>query len=186
MAYSDLAYNQGVSLNSLISGVAQGYFTAKTSIPSSSKIATKSECITYVNIDTSYAPFAAKSSNQLIVKQDLVTNQSIVYISNGFFTGTITDVTVNGVSITGASFPLDIGNGTSGYTTELGTHDILVYYADATMPSNYMNITDSASNFSCIDGFTSLGPGPYYVSFPSQVINITAGITINSGDGSCA
>jgi hypothetical protein len=184
MAYSDLAENQGVSFNSLISGVSQGYFTAKTTIPSSAQMTTKSACNTYVNIDTSYAPFASKTNNQLVVKEDLKSNQATLYITNNFFTGTITDVTVNGVSITGASFPLNIGNGTTGYTTQLGTHDILVYYADATNPSNYMEIQDSEYNSSCVDGFTSFGPSPY-VTFSSQIINTSVAVTIVSGDGSC-
>lgn len=185
MAYSDLANNQGVSFNSLNSGVSQGYFTAITSIPFTAEQVTKSDCITYVNIDPNYLPFAEKINNQIIVKRDLRANEAAIYISNLFFTGTITDVTVNGVSITGASFPLDIGNSTTGYTTQIGTYDILVYYADADMPSNYMRIQDSAYNNLCIDGFTSLGPGPYYVTFLSQVVNTSVDVRIESGDGSC-
>jgi len=186
MSFSALADNQGVSFNSLNSGVSQGYFTAKTSIPFTPKQVTKSECNTYVNIDPTYLPFAEKSNNQIIVKQDLRSNQAFVYITNNFFTGTITDVTVNGVSITGASFPLSVGNSTTGYTTQIGTYDILVYYADADMPSNYMRIQDAAYNNQCIDGFSSSGPGPYYVYFASQVVAVNAvGVTIESGDGYC-
>jgi hypothetical protein len=186
MSFSALADNQAVSFNSLSSGVSQGYFTAKTSIPSSSEITTKSDCNTYVNIDTTYLPFAEKTNNQIIVKEDLRSNQAFVYITNNFFTGTITDVTVNGVSITGASFPLNVGNSTTGYTNQIGTYDILVYYADADQPSNYMRIQDAAYNNQCIDGFSSSGPGPYYVYFASQVVAVNAvGITIESGDGYC-
>jgi hypothetical protein len=184
MAYSDLANNQGVSFNSLISGVSQGYFTAKTTIPSSTQMVTKSACNTYVNIDTSYAPFASKANNQLVVKEDLRNDQATLYITNGFFTGTITNVTVNGVSITGASFPLNVGSGTTGYTTQIGTYEILVYYADATNPGNYMEIIDSEYNSTCIDNFSSFGPDPY-VTFISQVVNSSIPVTIVSGDGSC-
>jgi hypothetical protein len=185
MAYSDLANNQCVSFNSLISGVAQGYFSANTTIPASAQMTTKSACNTYVNIDPLYPPFAAKANNQLVVKGDLRDNQATLYITNGFFIGTITNVTVNGVSVTGGSFPLDIGNSTTAYSNQIGTYDILVYYADATNPSNYMRITDSAYNTACIDGFSSLGPGPYYVTFSSQVIVTTVPVNIESGDGQC-
>jgi hypothetical protein len=41
MAYNDLANNQTVSYNNLQSGVNQGAFTAKTTIPSSNKQVTK-------------------------------------------------------------------------------------------------------------------------------------------------
>lgn len=185
MAYSDLAYNQGVSFNNLNSGVSQGYFSAKTTIPSSSQMTTKSDCNTYVNIDPLYPPFGAKLDNQLVVKMDLKDNVATISITNNFFTGAITNVTVNGVSVTGGSFPLDIGNGTTAYTNQIGTYDILVYYADATNPSNYMRIQDSAYNDSCVDGFSSSGPGPYYVTFSSQVINTGIDVTIQSGDGAC-
>jgi hypothetical protein len=185
MAYSDLANNQGVSFNSLISGVSQGYFSAKTTIPSTNKMATKAACNTYVTVNPLYPPFASKANDQLVVKQDLQNSIGTISISNNFFAGTITDVTVNGVSITGASFPLDIGNGTTGYTTQVGTYNILVYYADATNPDNYMRITDSEYNNSCVDGFSSSGPGPYYVTFSSQIINTSVAVDIISGDGGC-
>lgn len=71
MAYSDLNQNQTVSFNNLQSGVTQGVFTAKTTIPNSTKQVTKAEAAAYVNINTSLPSFAAKSSNKLITKQDL-------------------------------------------------------------------------------------------------------------------
>ena len=71
MAYSDLQQNQTISFNNLQSGVAQGVFTAKTTIPSSLKQITKTEANTYVNINTSLPTYAAKASNQLVTKEDL-------------------------------------------------------------------------------------------------------------------
>jgi len=71
MAYSDLNQNQTISLNNLQSGVAQGVFTAKTTIPSGTKQVTKNEANTYINVNTSLPTFVAKSSNQLVTKQDL-------------------------------------------------------------------------------------------------------------------
>ena len=185
MAYSDLANNQGVSFNSLISGVAQGYFSANTTIPSSSKMATKSDCITYIDIEQLYPPFALKANNQLVVKGDLKDNIATIDISNNFFTGTITNVTVNGVNIFGASFPLDIGNGTQGYTDQIGTYDVVLYYADANMPSNYARCYDSNYNTVCIDGFSSTGPGPYYVTFSSQSVSPIYPVSLITGDGGC-
>jgi len=71
MAYSDLNQNQTISLNNLQSGVSQGVFTAKTTIPSGTKQVTKAQVNTYVNVNTSLPSFVAKSSNQLVTKQDL-------------------------------------------------------------------------------------------------------------------
>jgi hypothetical protein len=71
MAYSDLQLNQTVSFNNLQSGVTQGYFVAKTTIPVSAKQITKTEANTYVNINTSFESYANKASNQLVARQDL-------------------------------------------------------------------------------------------------------------------
>ena len=60
-----------ISLNNLQSGVTQGYFLAKTSIPSGTKQITKAEANTYVNINTSFESYANKASNQLVARQDL-------------------------------------------------------------------------------------------------------------------
>jgi hypothetical protein len=185
MSFSALADNQCVSYNNLQSGVNQGYFDAKTTIPATNQESTKSAAYTYVDIDPNYPPFASKLDNQLVVKRDLKDNVAVIEISNNFFEGTITDVTVNGVSIYGASFPLDIGNGTQGYTDQLGTYDIVLYYADANMPSNYARCYDSNYNTVCVDGFSSTGPGPYYVTFSSQSVSTIYPVSIVTGDGSC-
>jgi hypothetical protein len=71
MAYSDLQNNQTVSYTNLQSGVAQGAFTAKTSIPTSNEQVTKAEANVYVNINTSLPSYVAKASNRLVTKQDL-------------------------------------------------------------------------------------------------------------------
>jgi hypothetical protein len=71
MAYSDLDQNQTISFNNLQSGVTQGVFTAKTTIPPGTKQITKTEANTYVNINTSLPTYAAKASNQLVTKEDL-------------------------------------------------------------------------------------------------------------------
>jgi hypothetical protein len=72
MAYSGVANNQTVSLDNLKDAVANNIFLQLTTIPTGSKQITKSEASTYVNCATYYAPFAAKASNQLVVKSDLV------------------------------------------------------------------------------------------------------------------
>jgi hypothetical protein len=69
MSWAGIASNQCVSLDNLINAVATGVFTALTTIPSGSKQITKSEALTYVNIQT--APLAGKTNNQLVVKSNL-------------------------------------------------------------------------------------------------------------------
>lgn len=72
MSWAGIASNQCVSLDNLKDAVATGVFTQLTTIPTGTKQITKTEASTYVSISTTYAPFAAKASNQLVVKSDLV------------------------------------------------------------------------------------------------------------------
>ena len=72
MSWAGISSNQCVSCNNLQDAVNNGVFVLKSTIPSSTKQITKSEANTYVYIDTSYAPYAAKASNQLVVKSNLV------------------------------------------------------------------------------------------------------------------
>jgi hypothetical protein len=74
MGYVDIANNQTVSLDNLKDAVTLGLFQQLTTIPSGTKSITKSEASTYVSLDTAYSPFAAKASNQLVVKSNLKAN----------------------------------------------------------------------------------------------------------------
>jgi hypothetical protein len=80
MPWTALANNQTVSFNNLQDAVNNGFFTALTSIPVSNEQITKTDASTYVNCDVTYAPFAAKASNQLVVKSNLVTTTTTTLI----------------------------------------------------------------------------------------------------------
>ena len=71
MSWAGLANNRTVSESNLLNAVQTNVFVVKNSLFSSPKQITKAEADYYVYIDTSYAPYAAKSSNQLVVKSDL-------------------------------------------------------------------------------------------------------------------
>jgi hypothetical protein len=72
MAWSGISNNQCVSLDNLKDAVANLIFLQLNTIPTGKKQITKSEASYYVNCATYYPPFANKSSNQLVVKSDLV------------------------------------------------------------------------------------------------------------------
>lgn len=72
MSWVGIANNQTVSFNNLQDAVTNGYFVALAAIPASQEQITKTDASTYVNVNTAYAPFAAKASNQLVVKSNLV------------------------------------------------------------------------------------------------------------------
>jgi hypothetical protein len=71
MSYSSLANNQTISFNNLQDAVNTGQLSQKATIPVSNEQITKDEANTYVNIDTAFAPYAAKASNQLVIKSNL-------------------------------------------------------------------------------------------------------------------
>ena len=71
MSWAGIANNQTVSFNNLQDAVTNGYFVALAAIPASQEQITKTDAATYANIDTTYGPYAAKASNQLVVKSNL-------------------------------------------------------------------------------------------------------------------
>jgi hypothetical protein len=79
MSWAGIASNQGVSLNNLQDAVNTSVFVLKNTIPAGTKQITKAEADYYVYIETGYAPYAAKTSNQLVVKSDLVSS-GIMYL----------------------------------------------------------------------------------------------------------
>jgi len=72
MSWVGIANNQTVSFNNLQDAVTNGYFVALAAIPVSTEQITKTDAATYANIDTTYGPYAAKASNQLVVKSNLI------------------------------------------------------------------------------------------------------------------
>jgi hypothetical protein len=75
MSWSSIASNQCVSFENLQDAVTTGVFALKNTIPSGTPAkyeqTTKADADFYVFIDTSYPSYAAKASNQLVVKENL-------------------------------------------------------------------------------------------------------------------
>jgi hypothetical protein len=83
MSWAGLANNQTISFNNLQNAVTTGVFSQKASIPVSTEQITKDDANIYVNINTSFAPYAAKASNQLVVKSNLEAVLASVVFTNG-------------------------------------------------------------------------------------------------------
>lgn len=84
MSWAGLANNQTISFNNLQNAVSNGIFIAKTTIPTSDEQITKADADTYVYINTSFASYSAKASNQLVVKSNLQSNSdgSVTFLSD--------------------------------------------------------------------------------------------------------
>jgi hypothetical protein len=91
MSWAGIASNQGVSLNNLQDAVDTSVFTLKNTIPAGTKQITKSEAAYYVNINTGYAPYAAKTSNQLVVKSNLIAATPLPYSYTVYYNYDIDD-----------------------------------------------------------------------------------------------
>lgn len=72
MSWSGIASNQTVSFTNLKDAVDTGVFIGKTAITPSLEQITKTDASTYAWVNTLYGPYSSKSSNQLVVKSDLI------------------------------------------------------------------------------------------------------------------
>jgi len=80
MSWASIANNQTVSFANLQNAINTGVFQQKAAIPvESSEQITKADANTYVTLNTGYAPYANKASNQLVVKSDLQSGISAPY-----------------------------------------------------------------------------------------------------------
>jgi hypothetical protein len=79
MSWASIGEKQTVTFSNLLDAVNTGQLIEKVAFSSSQKCITKSEANTYVYLDTTYPPYASKASNQLVVKEDLVTYSQRIY-----------------------------------------------------------------------------------------------------------
>lgn len=93
---------------------------------------------------------------------------------NNFFAGEIQDITVNGTTISGVSFPVNIGDGFSGTTSFSGVQTVQVYVRNVS-PNGCVTI--SADTF---DSFNVSGDAT-----SNLTSNINGGVYIDCTDGSC-
>jgi hypothetical protein len=198
MAWNDVANNQTVSFNNLQSAVNNGVFTAKTSIPASNEQITKADANTYVNINTSYGPYAALASNQLVVKSDLqavITSyaHTVYYYSTCYYDGfyiesgaptASTACTSNPYSITLYSADFALGSGSLlYYDSNLSS----LWYSDELCGGSpgYFKVGDYSFQFYTVAGTTAiqnytLCSGQTAYSFGN------CGVSNSSASGACS
>lgn len=160
MSWAGIANNQCVSCNNLQDAVNNGVFTLKNTIPAVDKQITKTEAAYYVNLNTAYAPFAAKASNQLVVKSNLQGCTNLLYSYTlyfyssgdnyiGYTTSTAACNATSG-SITVYSNSSSITAGTALYTDSCGANQLYATSYDGANP--YFKIGSSYITFENWDG----------------------------------
>jgi hypothetical protein len=103
---------------------------------------------------------------------------AFVDIANDTAGTNITNITINGVQISGATFPIVAGDGASATTTQTGgSRTIVVSYTNINGDS--VEVIDTASNLTCISATSTSR------SFAGQVVNDGGTISISMFDGSC-
>lgn len=155
MSWAGISSNQCVSCNNLQDAVNTGVFTLRNTIPSSTKQINKTDAAYYVNINTAYAPFAAKSANQLVVKSNLQACATLPYsyilyfdYSDGSYVagvGSSSAACALTNSFTVYSSSSSVGVGTALYFDSCGTEQIYANYYGSSLP--YYKIAGSYVTF---------------------------------------
>jgi hypothetical protein len=92
MGWVDLKSNQTISFTNLKDAANIGVLYAKQTIPTSDEQVTKADADAYVYIDTTYVPYADKTANQLVVKNNLLSNLVLYSTAQSGFTGLISSL----------------------------------------------------------------------------------------------
>lgn len=108
MSWSGIANNQMVTCNNLQDAVNTGVLLLRNTIPVSDKCVTKSEANNYVYLNGGNSGYVAKSSNQLLAKQDInsYTNGIIFTPSSGLYPVSGSSSTCIGTLYNNNSFPV--------------------------------------------------------------------------------
>ena len=162
MSWSSLANNQCISFSNLANAVSTGVFTQKEAIPASNEQITKADANAYVNLNTAYSPYAAKSFNQLVVKSDLQPCVNLPYsytlyfdygegsFLSGLSTPTAACAATNSVTVYSNSS--SVGVGTELFFDSCGTEFIGAYAYNNGTSNIYYKIGSSYITFENYDG----------------------------------
>jgi hypothetical protein len=105
-------------------------------------------------------------------------SSAAVDISNNTAGTNITNITINGVQVDGAVFPIVAGDGASATTTQTGSSiTIVVSYTNVSNDS--VEVIDTASNLTCV---SATGTSR---TFSGQVVSAGGTVFISMLDGSC-
>ena len=108
---------------------------------------------------------------------------TLFYISNGSLDVSITDITVNGVSLygaTGGGFPVDASENINAYSDELGYQTVVVYFNNS-ITGQHIEAYDSDLTFFC-DNIS--GTGANSITWTSAYVGAGT-FQIYALDGSC-
>jgi hypothetical protein len=139
-------------------------------------------CVTTTTTTTSTTTTTTTAPPTTTTTSTTTTTTTIGYafvdITNSTAGTSITNITINGVQVDGATFPIIAGDGASATTTQTGaSRTIVVSYTNISNDS--VEVIDTASNLTCISATSTSR------TFSGQVVNDGGTISVTMFDGSC-
>ena len=136
-------------------------------------------CVTTTTTSTTTTTTTAPTTTTTSTTTTTTTlGYAFVDIANDTAGTSITNITIGGVQVDGAVFPIVAGDGASATTTQTGaSRTIVVSYTNISGDS--VEVIDTASNLTCISATSTSR------SFAAQVVADGGTISISMFDGSC-
>jgi hypothetical protein len=164
--------NKGVSSGAVVNCVTTTTTTTSTTTTTTTAPPTTT---TSTTTTTTTAPTTTTTSTTTTTT---TLGYAFVDITNSTAGTDITNITINGVQIDGATFPIVAGDGASATTTQTGaSRTIVVSYTNISNDS--VEVIDTASNLTCISATSTSR------TFSGQVVNDGGTISVTMFDGSC-
>jgi hypothetical protein len=168
VAIMDNVGNKGVSSGAVVNCVTTTTTTTSTTTTTTTAAPT-------TTTTTTAAPTTTTTSTTTTTT---TLGYAFVDIANDTAGTDITNITIGGVQVDGATFPIAAGDGASATTTQTGSsRTIVVSYTNISGDS--VEVIDSASNLTCISATSTSR------SFAGQVVGDGGTLTIAMFDGTC-
>jgi hypothetical protein len=172
VAIMDDLGNKGVSSGAVVNCVTT------TTTTTSTTTTTTTAAPTTTTSTTTTTTTAATTTTTSTTTTTTTLGYAFVDIANNTAGTDITNITVGGVQVDGATFPIVAGDGASATTTETGaSKTIVVSYTNISNDS--VEVIDTDSNLTCISATSTSR------SFAGQVVSDGGTLSIQMFDGSC-
>jgi hypothetical protein len=171
VAIMDDLGNKGVSSGAVVNCVTTTTTTTSTTTTTTTAAPTTTSTTTTTTT-------AATTTTTSTTTTTTTLGYAFVDIANNTAGTDITNITVGGVQVDGATFPIVAGDGASATTTETGaSKTIVVSYTNISNDS--VEVIDTDSNLTCISATSTSR------SFAGQVVSDGGTLSIQMFDGSC-
>jgi hypothetical protein len=171
VAIMDNVGNKGVS-----SGAVVNCITTTTTTSTTTTTTTPPPTTTTSTTTTTTTPPPTTTTSTTTTTTTL--GYAFIDIANNTAGTSITNITINGVQVDGAVFPIVAGDGASATTTQTGaSRTIVVSYTNISNDS--VEVIDTASNLTCISATSTSR------TFAAQVVADGGTLSVQMFDGSC-